>query len=505
MQETDCTMTSPLSALRQAPRPLLTLTILWHPDPSRAGQQFIGPDGTGEIALGRYAPLFQAPGGTGQALDERCVARDPLRLRLRADGDVDIAVPDSRMVVELNGMPLADGARLARAQVDAGAVLSLGGLVLLCVHWMHGLPQASAITSVLGVSSAAVRLRAQIAQVAATEMPVLLLGQTGSGKEVAARAIHQASRRAGAPLVCVNMATLSESLAAADLFGAVRGAYTGAQTARPGLFAEAAGGTLFLDEIGDTPAPVQPMLLRVLDSGEYRPLGATASTRSSARLIAATDRDLQSASFNQPLLRRLEAFVIALPSLRQRREDIGLLIAHFLAQEDSPPPPAALVAQLCRHDWPGNIRQLAHAVRRIAIGLRAGEVPAFDTLAGAAPPMPAAAGAAALPPRVRLADLSDQDIIDALDQHGWEIQAAAQALGMSRPSLYKRLEQHPRIRRVETIPAAEIAEALQLDQGDLARSAARLQTPREALRRHLRGVALATGRPASPSGPNRSG
>jgi transcriptional regulator with AAA-type ATPase domain len=510
MQETDCTMTSPLSALRQPARPLLTLTILWHPDLSRIGQQFIGPDRPGEIALSRYAPLFQNQGGAGQGLDERCIARDPLCLRLRADGEVDIALPESRMVVELNGTPLVAGARLTRAQVDAGAVLSLGGLVLLCVHWMVGLPQASAITSVLGVSSAAVRMRAQIAQVATTELPVLLLGETGSGKEVAARAIHQASRRAGAPLVCVNMATLSESLAGADLFGAVRGAYTGAQTARQGLFAEAAGGTLFLDEIGDTPAPVQPMLLRVLDSGEYRPLGAAASLRSGARLIAATDRDLQSAAFNQPLLRRLEAFVIALPSLRQRREDIGLLIRHFLRQEHSPSPSPALVTQLCCHDWPGNIRQLAHVVRRIAIGLRAGEVPSFEALAGAAPApaaqTPAAAPAAGpAPPRVRIAELSDQDIVDALDSHGWEIQAAAQALGMSRPSLYKRLEQHSSIRRVEAIPAAEIARALQLDDGDLTRSASRLRTPREALRRHLRGAGLAAGASASPDDPSRSG
>ena len=494
MLEPDYTLTSPLSSLARSSPPLLALTILWHPDPARIGEQFLGPAGPGSIALSRYLPLFQAPGGPALALGQRVIARTPIQLRRCADDALEIALPDSRMAVELNGVPVHG---CVRAEVGCGLVLSLGGAVLLCAHWMRELPQFNPVPSLLGVSSAAVRLRALIAQAAPTELPVLLLGETGSGKEVAAQAIHRASSRAGAPLVAVNMAALNEALAAADLFGAAKGAYTGAHAARPGLFAEAAGGTLFLDEIGDTPASVQPMLLRVLESSEYRPLGASADRRSTARLIAATDQNLQARAFSQPLLRRLEAFVIEVPSLRERRADIGLLIAHFLGQELCPVLPTALVGQMCRHHWPGNVRQLGNVVRRIAICLRAGELPDFDALAG--PPlapsgMPAGAATtavAAAPARVSLAGLSEQAIVDALQRHGWEIQGAALQLGISRSSLYKLLEQHPRIRRAEAIPIDEIQAALKAGAGDLGRCAARLQTPREALRRYLRSAGLA--------------
>ncbi|WP_317201934.1 sigma-54-dependent transcriptional regulator, partial [Janthinobacterium sp.] len=382
-------MTSVLASLSQASAPLLGLTILWHPLAERVGQQFIGPGGAGDVELSRFLPLFRKLGGEGAPLGERSVTREPLLLRRDAEDGVAISVPHSRMVVELNGEVIAARAHVTRAQIESGAVLALGGAIVLCLHWMRALPKANALPGLLGVSGAAIRMRDLIRQVAATDLSVLLLGETGTGKEIAAQAIHAAGKRAGAPLVSVNMAALNEALAAADLFGAVKGAYTGAQQARQGLFAEAADGTLFLDEIGDTPAAIQPMLLRVLESGEYRPLGARVNLRSAARLIAATDQDLETMAFNQPLLRRLEAFVIRVPALRERREDIGLLILHFLrewetATGEAAAPPAALVAQLCRHDWPGNLRQRAHVVRRICIGLRAGEAPAFAALVRAA-------------------------------------------------------------------------------------------------------------------------
>ncbi|MFS2021638.1 sigma 54-interacting transcriptional regulator, partial [Massilia sp. CT11-108] len=141
---------------------------------------------------------------------------------------------------------------------------------------------------------------------------------------------------------------------------AARGAYTGAQERR-GLFAEADGGTLFLDEIGNAPASVQPMLLRVLEGGDYRPLGASQDRKTTARLIAATDQDLDAAAFNQALLRRLEGFALQLPPLRARREDIGVLIVHLLQAHGAQPVlPLELVVEIACYDWPGNIRQLGH-------------------------------------------------------------------------------------------------------------------------------------------------
>lgn len=501
--DADFTLTSALPPAISSAGSLLGLTILWHADATRIGQQYIGPPGAGVIELNRFLPLFRHPGADGCALEHRCVARDPLRIaRDGADG-VTITAPLSRMALEVNGAAANGVLSFTAEQVERGIVLGLGGCLLVCVHWMRRLPKANALPGMLGVGSAAIAAREQVRQAAWHDMPVLLLGETGTGKDVAARAIHAAGARAGRPFVAVNMATLGETLAAADLFGAVKGAYTGAESARSGLFADAADGTLFLDEIGDTPATVQPMLLRVLESGEYRALGGRHDLRSQARLISATDQDLGARAFSAALLRRIEACVIRLPALRERREDIGVLVRHFLAECAQPGEaevllPVSFVSALCNDDWPGNVRQLAHVVRRAALAVRAGETPLlaqFMRVERNAPtvpaPAPAPAGVVAPKPRrIAIAEVGDAAVLAAMDNNQWRIRGAALELGISRPSLYKLLEAHPRIRRPEAIGDEELRRALAQHDGELGKCAAALRTPGEALRRHLRASGL---------------
>ncbi|MYM21859.1 AAA domain-containing protein [Duganella sp. FT135W] len=496
MPNSDFTLTSPLSAAATAERPLLALTIAWHPELQRVGEQFIAER---EVALSRYLPLFRAPETEPAGLGYAGISRAPLRLVQDADG-VMLWPPDSRMVVEVQGQEVTVPQRLTTAQIEAGVIIGLGRTVLLCLHWMRCLPQANQVPGLLGVGSAAIRLRALIRQAAGTGATVLLLGETGTGKEVAARAIHALSGRADQAMISVNMAALNESLAAADLFGASRGAYTGAQMAREGLFAEAEAGTLFLDEIGNAPPLVQPMLLRVLETGEYRPLGAQRDRRSGARLIAATDQDLYGSGFNQALLRRLEGFVIHLPPLRMRREDIGVLVLQALRAAGTagglaPVLPVALVGQLLCYHWPGNVRQLQHVLGRALLALRMGETPGWAELVDAVPAAPASVTPAAgnsspakSRTRTRLEDVSQHDVLQAMRENAWCVQYAAQALGVSRPSMYKLLEAHPAIRRVEQIAADELRHAWESSAGDVDICAARLQTPAEALRRHLRVV-----------------
>jgi DNA-binding NtrC family response regulator len=507
LNDLDQTMTTQLFAQADGrTAQLLGLTILWHPERERIGEQFIGPEGEGMVEVSRYAPLFFRPGQDGIAIGHRAIARAPLHLRRTATDGVEISAPDSRMAVEVNGAILAASIMLERADVARGVVIGLGGHVLLCLHWMTSFPRANDVPGLLGVSSSAIATRELIRQVAPTDLPVLLLGETGTGKDVAARAIHACSKRGDLPLVAVNMATLNEALAAADLFGAVKGAYTGAQSARQGLFAEADGGTLFLDELGDTPASVQPMLLRVLESGCYRPLGASRDAHSTARLIAATDQDLDAAGFNQPLLRRMEAFVIRVPPLRERREDIGLLLLNALQACTGSPGevaafPAALASQMCNYEWPGNVRQLANVTRRAVMAQRAGQLPAlaqFVPAAQARPQLPAAPEPSATPgeataaptPRRSLASIGDDDVLAAMEDNGWQISSAAQQLGISRPSLYKLIEAHPAIRPAGAIAAPEIEAMLRANGNDLAACASALKTPCEALRRHLRVLGL---------------
>jgi two-component system nitrogen regulation response regulator GlnG len=498
LDSTEYTQTVQLSAQGMPGRPLLALTILWHPDPARIGEQFVGDPGTLEV--NRYAPPFYRPGQAGLPLGHGTISRDPVRIVKETGGEgVVVHFPATRMPVELNGRAATGPIRFDAADVARGQVLTLGRAVVLCLHWMECLPKHNPVPGLVGVGAAAIALRDQIRMVAPTDIPVLLLGETGTGKEIAARAIHALGQRAQTRLVAVNMAALNESLAAAELFGAARGAYTGAQERR-GLFAEADGGTLFLDEIGNAPASVQPMLLRVLEGGDYRPLGASQDRKTTARLIAATDQDLDTAAFNQALLRRLEGFAIQLPPLRARREDIGVLIVHLLQAHGAQPVlPLELVVEIACFDWPGNIRQLGHTLRRAALLVQHGGTPQLEQLvrltpapAGSAARLAPAAEAAPPPaaapdtPRRKPSDISDAEVLQAMAGNEWNIQAAARALGISRPTMYKLLDAHRAIRWAERIPADEIEQALAACEGDVGRCAELLKTPTESLRREVR-------------------
>ena len=502
MHDADLTRTTPIYHSPQAERAMLCLTILWHPDRNRIGEQFIAVHDN--LDLGRYQPLFCKPGKDGLGLGHDGISRQPTRITRNPDDSVTLQASASKMVLEMNGAVVQGTQYLSREQIEQGTIVVLARAVVLCLHFMHGLPRHNPVAGLIGVGSAAILMRDQIIQVAPTNATVLLLGETGTGKEVAACAIHALSQRAKQILVSVNMAALNEGLAAADLFGAAKGAFTGAQNSRGGFFAQAQDATLFLDEIGNAPAVVQPMLLRVLEKGDYRPLGAQADVQSNARIIAATDQNLYDGSFNPALLRRLEGFTIALPPLRARREDMGLLILHLMQAGDLPSKgevelPAPLVAQLAAYDWPGNIRQLRHVVRRLLLALSVGEMPTLATLveSSAARPARAVVGTdapvsstpapAPAPKRShkRPADLSEAQVLAALDNNDWMIQGAASELGISRPSLYKLLEQHPQIRRAEQIDADEIQQVLAAVAGDVEACAARLKTPAEGLRRRL--------------------
>ncbi|UXH76122.1 sigma 54-interacting transcriptional regulator [Roseateles amylovorans] len=534
----------------------LVLTVLWHPDVRQIGHQAFWPADAVDWRLQRFEPAFCAPGSvSGSPLGLQVISRQGLRLRRHDDGAVTLFSAQQRMRIEVDGVPMGgiegrDGIgvpsepgssllpddtagarlRLTADRLARGTVLGLGGTVLLCLHRSDRLPRREAPSGLVGVSSGMIRVREQIRQVAPTRLPVLLLAESGSGKELAANAIHGLSPAGGGPFVAINMATLGEHTAATELFGASRGAYTGAQTARRGLFAAAGEGSLFLDEVGDTPPSVQPMLLRVLDAGEYRPLGAIHIERSRARIIAATDRALGSGEFNQPLLRRLEAYTLRIPPLRERREDLGVLLMHLL-----PEPQAAIASRLgwsflttafiC--DWPGNVRQMGQVLRRAAMQVAAGE--AVDLSFAMAPGSPGAATtsrqgvpagvrdaltametdaadraptttgsseAAADRARIPPAALSEDQVVAALDRHGWCVQRAARALCISRPSLYALIQRSSAIRDATEVPEPELRAAYSQGVGQakpLEACATALKVPKQGLRRRLRSLGLLQG------------
>lgn len=218
----------------------------------------------------------------------------------------------------------------------------------------------------------------QIALVAPTDLPVLITGATGTGKELAARAIHAHSSRREKPLVVTSLAALAPSVVESELFGHVRGAFTGALTDRTGLFAEADGGTIFLDEVGDAPLDVQAKLLRVLENREFTPVGATTPRPVDVRVIAATNADLCAATaagrFRADLHHRLRVFPMTMPALAERPEDIPLLVEAFLQSRGEPLPAVAaeFLAAARSWPWPGNVRELRHAVEYAAVMARGG-------------------------------------------------------------------------------------------------------------------------------------
>jgi transcriptional regulator with GAF, ATPase, and Fis domain len=295
---------------------------------------------------------------------------------------------------------------------------------------------------------------ADVDRVAATDATVLVTGETGTGKELIARAIHRKSARAKGPLVTVNCAAIPGNLQESELFGHEKGAFTGALQRRDGRFKLADKGTLFLDEVGEMPPELQAKLLRVLQEGEFEPLGSPRTLRVDVRVVAATNKDLaqmaREGTFRADLLYRLDVFPLHLPPLRERGEDVALLAEAFargfakrrgravapLSPDDK--------ARLRRYDWPGNVRELQNVIERALITSRDGRTLNLDR---ALPEASAPIAAPADPERVltvtELEDLERRNVERALAAAGWKISGedgAARLLGLNPNTLASRMK-----------------------------------------------------------------
>jgi two-component system response regulator AtoC len=311
---------------------------------------------------------------------------------------------------------------------------------------------------VVVASPAMRRVFEQVRQVAETPTTVLILGETGVGKEIVARAVHEMSPRREKLLVAINCAAIPAELLESELFGHVRGAFTGAQTSREGKFELADGGTLFLDEIGDMPAPLQAKLLRVLQDGIFERVGSNRQVRVDVRVVSSTNRPLAEAvargAFREDLYYRLNVFRLDVPPLRERHEDIGPLAERFVARYGRDFGKAALrltaraTARLARYDWPGNVRELQNVMERAAVLALPDQLEIdegiVDELLPATRPFPT--DAAPADGGVRLApaiDVLERTLIErALQQAGDSKPEAAKLLGVSERTLWYKLKKH---------------------------------------------------------------
>ncbi len=462
------------------------------------------------------AALLRLQGDTLVPLAVRGLAPDVLgrsfkvsehpRLALILEGEGPVHVRDHRLPDPFDGMLQADPAALQRVHACMGVPLRLGGAVVgaLTVDALQpdafaamddkrlkllGALAAAALhtgqligeiernsqrrgqlaqamgrdarersgAEFLGVSSGAQRVRQEIAAVAGSDVPVLICGETGVGKEVAARAVHQQSPRRDQALLVVNCAALPDLVAESELFGHTRGAFTGASEARPGRFEVADGGTLLLDEVGELTPAVQAKLLRVLQFGEIQRLGSDRPIRVDVRVLAATNRNLaaevQAGRFRSDLYHRLAVFPLDIPALRDRRADLDLLSGWFadrlrLRLGLGPVRLTSAARQaLHSYDWPGNVRELEHVLLRAAVRHAAGrrgqalviDAAHLDLPRPLAAPSPAAAEAppAALGDFRSLVESYERTLIEQAVASGGSLAAAARQLGLDRGNLYR--------------------------------------------------------------------
>jgi DNA-binding NtrC family response regulator len=406
------------------------------------------------LAGERFA-IGRAQGSDLTLLDPR-VSREHAKIEL-SDGEV-ILRDTSSTETQVNGE------RISSRVLCDGDLIRVGDSFVL-FRADAGLADAPALGGLLGVSPAVRALRKALSLVGPTPATVLLLGETGSGKEVAARALHELGRRKG-PFVAVNCGAIAESLAESQLFGHAAGSFTGAKKSSPGFFRAADGGTLFLDEVGELPIELQPKLLRALEERKVVPVGETDAVAFDARIVAATNRPLIEAvgagGFRADLYARLGEFTIELPSLRARREDVLPILLHALG-EPTPELDAELVSALLLHPWPFNVRELYKVALQLRVRGQGSARLTFDLFephlrhslpppivppvspsapapaVAAAPEAPAPQGGAA----GEAAPIPSRAELDALLRR-WRgvIADVARETGRSRKQVYRWLEEH---------------------------------------------------------------
>ena len=482
------------------------LTVAAHSDLSRIGDRCLFPQllQKKRVEISRGAPEFG-----DQPLRDPHLSRDPIVISIDPGG-LRVDCRKSSVAVRVAGERVEGATWIGLEGLEAGVALELAGHVVLVAHWVRAAPEPTVRYDMLGRSDALNELLLQIAQAASHEAPVLIRGASGSGKELVAKAIHQGSSRRDAPYVSVNMAAISPTTAAAELFGHHRGAFTGAGSAHGGWFGQAEGGTLFLDEIGEAPEVVQPMLLRTLETGEVQPVGGQGVRRVSVRVLAATDADLEGAAesgqFRMPLLHRLGAQTVRVPTLAARKSDLGVLLVHFIerALEESgesmpefdaahPLLPAEVVSRALAHSWPGNIRELANFARELVLsrqGRRTLAVgPSFDLVLPRAQQVAGGqSGRAEAEPAPR--EIDDATLVAALRDNRFRVAATARQLGIAKNTLYQLMDRCASVRKAKDLNREEILEAQSACAGDLDAMAERLEVSERGLKLRMNELQL---------------
>jgi DNA-binding NtrC family response regulator len=458
----------------------------YHADLRRIGERTradaLTPHGV-PIVLGRAGPLFEGPDGTGgEPWEDPCISRSQLGVAWEARNRVFHVGPieGARRRVDPVAGPLPVGARL---NIEDRATL---------LFTRRRMAPGDTRLGFVGESDVMWRVRDTLRRLASSNKPVLILGETGTGKELAARAVHRCSGRPDDRFRALNCAALPPHLIESELFGYERGAFTGAERRVNGLVGEADGGTLFLDEIGDLPLQAQGKLLRFLAEGSFKRVGGTVEVAADVKVIAATHRDLLqmvgAGSFRQDLYQRIAALEVTMPALREHREDIPLLVVACLrdaerrglftfepASTRAPHIGRAFFDALMSHDWPGNVRQLQGVVERLVLFGPSAALASLAAATAKSPPKEDKKARRSRPP-------TEDEILEALERKNFVKAKAAKTLGVSRNTLDKYM------RAFELLAPMALTDK-QLEEG-IARHGGDLEATARELRISLRGLKL---------------
>lgn len=490
----------------------LFITIVFYPDTARIGHcaNLGNISGDKTRIVGRKAPHFSLGAVSGLPLNDLHISRKALHLHYEKGGIIlKRSAASSR--VRVDGREVASECFLDEAQLERSVCIVLAGRIVLLLHnIIHSAVEQFShdmARSLPGSSAYMANLREQIFQLATTDVDVLIRGETGTGKELVAKALHAASGRASADLVAVNMAAIPASLAPSILFGSARGAYSGADKASQGYFEQAEGGTLFLDEVGDTPEEIQPQLLRALQQREIQVVGGSIRDVN-VRVISATDAllDNQSCNFKAALHHRLSQSEISLLPLRKHAEDVGTLFWSFtktyfdlygrkelLPTEKSSAYVVArwadLFSRFVMYSWPGNIRELKNFAEQIAVTSDPALCIPSSIIQRVSFKEDAAVHEEAPSFQVRVAaprKYSEKEFIEGFENARFEVSTAARQMGLSRPAIYRRIGDTPNLCLADELSRCRIQEALDQFDGDIEGAAMFLRVSFSALQVRLR-------------------
>ena len=496
------------------------VTIAYHPDFRRIGEEtkFVSiGDIKSPTQISRITPNFSRPEVRGQhPLLDGFVSRKPISLTQRPDGVLQIYADEGGHKHSVNNQPLTSPQLFTIEEQNRGIVILIARRIVLVLRRRPLTVRRNPGLGLVGSSAEIDAVRTKILRVADTNTSVLIRGATGTGKELVAQAIHSQSPRAKQQFVAVNMAAIPTTTAVSQLFGHVKGSFSGAERDHKGYFGQAQNGTLFLDEVGETSIETQAALLRVLETKMVQSVGAEKDNPVDVRVISATDINLDEAvkkgALREPLLHRLRAFEIEIPLLRERPEDIGTLFLYFMREEleelgewtewqqrsdfSEHWIDPEFVCKLIGYEFSGNIRELKNMVRRIVISSRGEKKLLTDEIA--------ALIVASTTPRSSLETLnlrvnetesrssrppSQIDtpvLIETLAACEWKAKDAAQALGISRSSLYNLIEHTPEIPKARDLTLKQISDVRETLENDLGKMARHFRVSRRALQLRIK-------------------